>query len=187
VVDKAGNVVTNTYTLNGSYGNKITVEGAGFLLNNEMDDFAAKPGSPNMYGLIQGENNAVAAGKRPLSAMTPTIVLKDGKLWFAVGSPGGPTIINTVTQVILNIVDHGMDIQQAIEWPRIHHQWMPDEIVHEPYGLSADTKKRLAEMGHRFTERPRYMGDAEGIMIEDETNIRLGGSDPRRNGRSVGY
>ncbi|MGH9839617.1 MAG: gamma-glutamyltransferase [Blastocatellia bacterium] len=187
VVDKAGNVVTNTYTINGGFGNKITVEGAGFLLNNEMDDFAAKPGSPNMFGLIQGENNAVAARKRPLSAMTPTIVLKDGKLWFAVGSPGGPTIINTVMQVIINVVDHGMDIQQAIEWPRVHHQWMPDQITSEPYGLSPDVMKRLAEMGHKFTDRPRYMGDAEGIMIEDKTGIRLGGSDPRPDGKSVGY
>lgn len=187
VVDKAGNVVSNTYTINGGFGNKITVEGAGFLLNNEMDDFAAKPGSPNMFGLIQGENNAVAARKRPLSAMTPTIVLKDGKLWFAVGSPGGPTIINTVMQVLLNVIDHGMDIQQAIEWPRIHHQWMPDEIVYEPYGLSADVIKRLGEMGHKFTERPRHMGDAEGVMIEDKTGVRLGGSDPRPDGKSVGY
>src|SRR5262245_17090291 len=142
VVDKDGNVASNTYTINGSFGNKITVEGAGFLLNNEMDDFAAKPGSPNLYGLIQGEANAVAARKRPLSAMTPTIVLKDGKLYFAVGSPGGPTIINTVTQVIVNIIDHGMNIQQAIDWPRVHHQWMPDQITYEPYGLAPDVLTR---------------------------------------------
>jgi gamma-glutamyltranspeptidase/glutathione hydrolase len=187
VVDKDGNVASNTYTLNDSYGNKITVEGAGFLLNNEMDDFAPKPGSPNFYGLIQGEANAVAARKRPLSSMTPTIVLKDGKLWFAVGSPGGPTIINTVTQVIINVVDHGMNIQQAIDWPRVHHQWMPDSITYEPYGLSPDVLRKLKEMGHKLTDRPRYMGDAEGIMIEDKTGIRLGGSDPRLDGRSVGY
>ncbi|MEP7339314.1 MAG: gamma-glutamyltransferase [Acidobacteriota bacterium] len=187
VVDKDGNVVTNTYTLNGSFGNKITVEGTGILLNNEMDDFAAKPGTANMYGLIQGEANAVAARKRPLSAMTPTIVLKDGKLWFAVGSPGGPTIINTVLQVIINVVDHGMDIQQAIDWPRVHHQWMPDTITYEPMGLSPDTLKRLSEMGHKFVDRPRHMGDAEGIMIEDKTGVRLGGSDPRLDGHSVGY
>lgn len=187
VVDKDGNVVTNTYTLNGSFGNKITVEGTGILLNNEMDDFAAKPGTPNMYGLIQGEANAVAARKRPLSAMTPTIVLKDGKLWFTVGSPGGPTIINTVLQVIINVVDHGMDIQQAIDWPRIHHQWMPDTITHEPRGLSPDALKRLTEMGHKFVDKPRFMGDAEGIMIEDKTGVRLGGSDPRLDGKSVGY
>jgi gamma-glutamyltranspeptidase/glutathione hydrolase len=192
VVDKEGNVASNTYTLNGSYGNKITVEGAGFLLNNEMDDFAAKPGTPNLYGLIQGEANAVAARKRPLSAMTPTIVLKDGKLLLALGSPGGPTIINTVTQVIINIIDHGMDIQQAIDWPRVHHQWMPDQIRYEPFGLAPDALKRLQEMGHKFSDKPdseggRYMGDVEGVMIEDKTGIRLGGSDPRRDGKSIGY
>src|SRR5262249_41062361 len=147
VADKDGNIVANTYTINDSFGNKITVEGAGFLLNNEMDDFAPKPGSSNAYGLIQGEANAVAAGKRPLSSMTPTIVLKEGKLWFAVGSPGGPTIINTVAQVIINIVDHGMNIQQAIDWPRVHHQWMPDQIAYEPYGLAPDVVNRLKSMG----------------------------------------
>ena len=187
VVDREGNVVANTYTLNDSYGNKITVEGTGILLNNEMDDFAPKPGSPNFYGLIQGEANAVAARKRPLSSMTPTIVLKDGRLWFAVGSPGGPTIINTVTQIIVNIIDFGMNIQQAIDWPRVHHQWMPDEIRYEPYGINPDTLRRLAEMGHRFVATPRQMGDAEGIMIEDKTGVRLGGSDPRLDGRSIGY
>lgn len=187
VVDRDGNVSSNTYTLNDSFGNKITVEGTGILLNNEMDDFAPKPGSPNFYGLIQGEANAVAARKRPLSSMTPTIVLRNGNLLFAVGSPGGPTIINTVMQVIINIIDHGMDIQQAIEWPRIHHQWMPDEIRWEPYGLSPDTRKRLVEMGHRLVDRPRQMGDAEGIMIEEKTGVRLGGADPRLGGRSVGY
>src|SRR5262249_12611441 len=139
VVDKDGAVASNTYTLNGSFGNKITVEGAGFLLNNEVDGSAAKPGPPMLSGLIQGEANAVAARKRPLSAMPPTIVLKDGNLWFAVGSPGGPTIINTVIQGIINIIDHGMDIQQAIDWPRVHHQWMPDYIRFEPFGLSPDT------------------------------------------------
>src|SRR5215813_12119623 len=186
VVDKDGNVASNTYTINDSFGNKITVEGAGFLLNNEMDDFAPKPGAPNAYGLIQGEANAVAARKRPLSSMTPTIVLKDGKFLFAVGSPGGPTIINTVTQVIINIVDHGMNIQQAIDWPRVHHQWMPDQIVYEPYGLVPDVMNRLKSMGHQFGA-PRYMGDAEGVMIEDKTGVRLGGSDPRLDGKSIGY
>jgi len=187
VVDKEGNVVTTTTTLNLSFGNKVTVEGAGFLLNNEMDDFAPVPGKANAFGLIQGENNAVAARKRPLSSMTPTIVLKGGKLWFATGSPGGPTIINTVLQNIINIIDHGMDIQQAIDWPRVHHQWMPDEIAYEPMGLSPDALKRLREMGHKLVDRPRYMGDAEGIMIEDKTGVRLGGRDPRLDGHSVGY
>lgn len=186
VVDKDGNVASNTYTINDSFGNKITVEGAGFLLNNEMDDFAPKPGAPNAYGLIQGEANAVTARKRPLSSMTPTIVLKDGKLLFAVGSPGGPTIINTVTQVIINIIDHGMNIQQAISWPRVHHQWMPDQIVYEPYGLVPDVMNRLKSMGHQFGNQ-RYMGDAEGVMIEIKTDVRLGGSDPRLDGKSLGY
>jgi gamma-glutamyltranspeptidase/glutathione hydrolase len=186
VADKDGNVASNTYTINDSFGNKITVEGAGFLLNNQMDDFAPKPGAPNAYGLIQGEANAVAARKRPLSSMTPTIVLKDGKLFFAVGSPGGPTIINTVTQLIVNIIDHGMNIQQAIDWPRVHHQWMPDQIVYEPYGLAPDVMNRLKSMGHQFGS-PRYMGDAEGVMIEDKTDMRLGGSDPRLDGKSIGY
>jgi gamma-glutamyltranspeptidase/glutathione hydrolase len=187
VVDKAGNAVANTYTLNGGFGNKITVEGAGFLLNNEMDDFAPKPGSANMYGLIQGENNAVAARKRPLSAMTPTIVLKDGKFWFTVGSPGGPTIINTVLQSLINVIDHGMNIQQAVDWPRVHHQWMPDEIVYEPYGIAPDVIQKLQAMGHKFVERPRTIGDCHGIMIEDKTGVRLGANDPRLGGRAVGY
>jgi len=186
VVDKDGSVASNTYTINDSFGNKITVEGAGFLLNNEMDDFAPKPGAPNAYGLIQGEANAVTARKRPLSSMTPTIALKDGKLLFAVGSPGGPTIINTVTQVIVNIIDHGMNIQQAIDWPRVHHQWMPDQIVYEPYGLVPDVMNRLKSMGHQFGNQ-RYMGDAEGVMIEIKTDVRLGGSDPRLDGKSIGY
>jgi gamma-glutamyltranspeptidase/glutathione hydrolase len=188
VVDKDGNVVSCTTTLNESFGNKITVEGAGFLLNNEMDDFAPKPGSPNAYNLIQGENNAVAAKKRPLSSMTPSIILsKDGKLWFAVGSPGGPTIINTVMQVILNVIDHGMNMQQAIDWPRIHHQWMPDTITYEPYGLAPDVMNILQMKSHKFVERPRYMGDAEGVMIEVGTGFRLGAHDARLAQTSVGY
>ena len=187
VVDKDGNVVSCTTTLNESFGNKITVEGAGFLLNNEMDDFAPKPGTANMFGLIQGENNAVAAKKRPLSSMTPSIVLKDGKLWFAVGSPGGPTIINTVMQVILNVIDHGMNLQQAIDWPRVHHQWMPDAITYEPYGLAPDVIQALQAKGHKLTDKPRYMGDAEGIMIEDGTGVRLGAHDARLAQSAVGY
>jgi gamma-glutamyltranspeptidase/glutathione hydrolase len=189
VVDAQGNAVANTYTLNGGYGSGVVAKGTGVLLNNEMDDFAAKPGTPNAYGLIQGENNAVAARKRPLSAMTPSFVLrKDGSLWFAVGSPGGPTIINTVLQVITNIVDYDMNIQQAIDAPRIHHQWLPDELVFEPFGLSADTQRVLASRGHKLVTRPRYMGDAEGIMIEEKTGVRLGASDPRgADSAALGY
>ena len=187
VVDAMGNVVANTYTLNGSYGSGVTVRGAGFLLNNEMDDFTSKPGVPNMFGLLQSEANQIGPRKRPLSAMTPTIVLRDGKPYFALGSPGGPTIINTVLQVILNIIDFGMNLQQAIAMPRVHHQWMPDQIVYEPFGLSRDTIEALRARGHAFAERPRYMGDVQAIMIEPETGMRLGASDPRMDGRPVGY
>jgi gamma-glutamyltranspeptidase/glutathione hydrolase len=149
VVDAEGNAVANTYTLNDSYGSSATVKGTGILLNNEMGDFAAKPGTPNMYGLIQGERNAVAPRKRPLSAMTPTMVLrKDGTLWFTIGSPGGPTIINTVLCVITNVIDDDMGMLQAIDAPRIHHQWLPDVMVGEPYGLSGDTQRALAARGH---------------------------------------
>ncbi len=187
VIDGEGNVVSNTYTLNNSYGSGATARGTGVLLNNEMDDFTSKPGVPNAYGLLQSENNAIQPSKRPLSAMTPTIVLKDGKVAFAIGSPGGPTIINTVLQVIINVIDFDMNIQQAIDAPRFHHQWMPDEIRWEPYGLNNDTRTAMEKMGHVFSERPGYMGDAEGIMIEPETGMRLGASDPRLGGVPVGY
>lgn len=188
VVDAEGNAVANTYTLNNSYGSAVVAKGTGLLMNDEMDDFAAKPGTPNLYGLIQGERNAVAPKKRPLSAMTPTFVLnKDGSLWFTVGSPGGPTIINTALCVITNVIDYNMNIQHAIDAPRIHHQWLPDELVYEPYGLSGDTQKALTARGH-ILARPRYLGDAEGIMIEPKTGMRLGATDPRRSdGPAVGY
>jgi gamma-glutamyltranspeptidase/glutathione hydrolase len=189
VVDAEGNAVSNTYTLNDSYGSAAVAKGTGMLLNDEMDDFAVKPGSPNMYGLIQGERNAVAPRKRPLSAMTPTIVLrKDGSLWFTVGSPGGPTIINTVLCIVTNVIDYDMNIQQAIDAPRIHHQWLPDELVSEPFGLSGDTLRALSSRGHKFAEKQRYLGDAEGIMIEEKTGVRLGATDPRRSdGQAIGY
>ena len=188
VVDGEGNAVANTYTLNNSYGSAAVAKGTGLLLNDEMDDFAAKPGTPNMYGLIQGERNAVAPKKRPLSAMTPTIVLrKDGSFWFTVGSPGGPTIINTVLCVITNVIDYNMNIQQAIDAPRIHHQWLPDELVGEPSGFSSDTQRALTARGHTLGKL-RYLGDAEGIMIEEKTGVRLGATDPRRSdGLAVGY
>lgn len=188
VVDAEGNAVSNTYTLNNSYGSAAMAKGTGILLNDEMDDFAAKPGTPNMYGLIQGERNAVAPKKRPLSAMTPTIVLrKDGSLWFTVGSPGGPTIINTVLCIIINVIDYEMNIQEAIDAPRIHHQWLPDELVGEPSGFSSDTQRALTSRGHTLGKL-RYLGDAEGIMIEEKTKVRLGATDPRRSdGQAVGY
>jgi gamma-glutamyltranspeptidase/glutathione hydrolase len=187
VIDEEGNVVSNTYTLNGGFGSGATARGTGVLLNNEMDDFTSKPGVPNAYGLLQSENNAIAPHKRPLSAMTPTIVLKDGKVWFAIGSPGGPTIINTVLQVVVNVVDFGMNIQQAIDAPRFHHQWMPDRIQFEPFGINRDTRSALEKKGHVFAEKPGNMGDAEGVMIDPKTGMRLGASDPRSGGVPVGY
>ena len=188
VVDAEGNAVANTYTLNNLYGSAVVAKGTGLIMNDEMDDFAAKPGTPNNFGLVQGERNAVAPHKRPLSAMTPTFVLRqDGSLWFTVGSPGGPTIINTVLDVITNVIDYNMNIQQAIDAPRIHHQWLPDELVYEPYGLSGDTQKALLARGHKLA-KPRYLGDCEGIMIEEKTGVRLGATDPRRSdGLAVGY
>jgi gamma-glutamyltranspeptidase/glutathione hydrolase len=119
--------------------------------------------------------------------MTPTIVLKDGQLWFALGSPGGGTIINTVLQVILNVVDHGMSLTEAVDAPRVHHQWLPDSVDYEPYGLAPDVKSALERMGHVFRAKPRTLGEVHAIMIEDSTGIRLGASDPRLNGRAVGY
>ncbi len=190
VIDAEGMMVSNTYTINETFGSGLTVRGAGFLLNNEMDDFTSKPGVPNLYGLIQGEANAIAPGKRPLSSMTPTIVLKDGEPFLGIGSPGGPRIINTVMQVILNVIDHGMDVQEAVSVPRIHHQWLPDEIRWERAGVNADTRRALERMGHVFHDKPEdsnYMGDAEVVLIDPATGTRMGGSDPRRGGASRGH
>jgi gamma-glutamyltranspeptidase / glutathione hydrolase len=179
VVDRMGNAVSTTYTLNGAYGSGVTVRGAGFLLNNEMDDFTAKPGTPNLFGLVQGEANRIEPRKRPLSSMTPTILLKNGKLHSVYGSPGGPTIINTVLQVTLNLIDHEMNLQQAVSQPRFHHQWLPDRIDYEPYGAAEDVLSALRDKGHRFADRPRYIGDVQAVMIEPETGTRLGTADPR--------
>jgi gamma-glutamyltranspeptidase/glutathione hydrolase len=186
-IDAEGNVVSSTYTLNESYGSAVTVPGAGFLLNDEMDDFTSKPGVPNAYGLIQGEANAIAPRKRPLSSMTPTIVMKDGKVLFAVGSPGGSTIINTVLQIIVNVIDFGMNIQEAIDAPRFHHQWLPDKIRWEPYEFSRDTVDALSKRGHVFEEKPDFVGDAHAIGVDPKNGDRLGASDPRRGGTAVGW
>ncbi|MGI9336094.1 MAG: gamma-glutamyltransferase [Gammaproteobacteria bacterium] len=184
VVDAAGNVVSNTYTINFSYGSGIVVAGTGILLNNEMDDFSAKPGVPNAYGLIGGEANAVEGGKRPLSSMTPTIVLKDGKALLATGSPGGSRIITTTVQIIMNVVDHGMNIAAATAAPRVHHQWLPDELRVER-GLSPDTVDLLAARGHEVVVK-NAMGSTQSIMrIAHEL---LGASDPRTpGGLTSGY
>jgi gamma-glutamyltranspeptidase/glutathione hydrolase len=141
-----------------------------------------------MFGAIQSARNAIAPRKRPLSSMTPTFVLRpDGNLYFAIGTPGGTTIINTVLQVITNVIDHGMNLQEAIDSPRIHHQWLPDKILDEPLGLSADTRRALEARNHQFVAEPNYMSDAQGIMIEEKTNMRLGASDARQDGAAVGY
>lgn len=192
IIDADGTVVSNTYTLNDSYGSGVTAKGTGVLLNDEMDDFTSKPGVPNDYQLIQGEANAIAPKKRPLSSMTPAIVLKDGKVAFAIGSPGGPTIINTVLQIVLNLVDFGMTIQQAIDAARIHHQWLPDEICWEEFDLERDTRDALEHLGHKLREKPgfgdaRQIGDAQAISIDPNSGMRMGASDPRRGGVPVGY
>ncbi|HBE82491.1 MAG TPA: gamma-glutamyltransferase [Blastocatellia bacterium] len=187
VVGPAGDVVSNTYTINDLYGSAVTAKGTGVLLNNEMDDFAARPGKPNLFGLIQGERNKVEPGKRPLSSMTPTIVLrKDGSLWFAVGGRGGPRIISAVMQIVINIIDHDMNIQEAIDAPRFHHQWFPDELFYERNGISPDTRKILESYGHKFVDRPGYIASATGIMV-DERGTRMGAIDPRSDGAAIGY
>lgn len=184
VYDKEGNAVATTYTLNSSYGNKIVVDGAGFLLNNEMDDFSGKPGSSNIYGLIGSEANSIQPSKRMVSSMTPTIILKDRKPFMIIGSPGGSTIITVVLEVILNCIDFGMDIQDAINQPRIHHQWLPDYIDYEEFGLSTDVRKNLEAMGYKIGEQ-RSLGRAEGIMIKNR--LIFGATDPRGYGKAVGY
>ncbi|SHO50380.1 gamma-glutamyltransferase [Desulfopila aestuarii] len=177
IVDKFGNAVSNTYTINFSYGSGIVVEGAGFLLNNEMDDFSAKPGVPNAYGLLGGEANKVEPNKRMLSSMSPTIVKHEGKNFLVTGSPGGSRIITTTLQVIMNVIDHGLNIQSAVAAPRIHHQWLPDELRVEE-GLSPDSVKLLEEMGHQVQQKSA-MGAIQSIMVKD--GMMYGGADPRRS------
>ncbi len=185
VVDPEGNAVAVTTTLNDSFGSRVTAEGLGFLLNDEMDDFAAKQGVPNMFGLIQGPANAIGPGKRPLSAMAPTIVLKDGNLFLVLGSPGGPRIITTVANILMGVIDYGMNIQEAVNAPRFHHQWLPD-VTRVESGFSPDTIKRLEGMGHRV-EAQDHWSDGECIMIDPKGGERLGASDPRNNGRAIGF
>ncbi len=185
VIDAEGNAVANTSTLNFSFGSAIVVRGAGFLLNNEMDDFSAKPGVPNAYGLLGGTANAIAPGKRMLSSMSPAIVLKDGKPFLITGSPGGPRIITTVLQVILNVIDHGMNVQEAVNAPRVHHQWVPDELWVEE-GLSPDTLRGLRDMGHQVVVG-ETLGAASSILVDPDTDLRTGAADPRRGGLAAGY
>jgi len=186
VVDRFGNTVSNTYTINFSFGSGIVATGTGVLMNNEMDDFSAKTGVSNAYGLIGGDANAVAAGKRPLSSMSPTIVMKDGKVFLVTGSPGGSRIITTTLQIIMNVIDHKMNIAEATQAPRIHHQWLPDELRVEE-GISADTKAILRAKGHDVVTK-RTMGAVQSIMVDPETGVLLGATDLRRTSGSVeGY
>ncbi|MDX1492481.1 MAG: gamma-glutamyltransferase [Longimicrobiales bacterium] len=186
IVDAQGMAVSVTTTINSWYGSKVTVTGAGFVLNNEMDDFAAKPGTPNQFGLVQGENNAVEPGKRMLSAMTPSIVLDPaGELLMVTGTPGGSTIITTVFQTISNVVDYGMNVVQAVNAPRVHHQHLPDQIFYEADGLSDETVAALEALGHTLVERSGVSGDVQAILMVDGTLTAW--SDPRRGGRAVGF
>jgi len=182
VIDKDGNAASVTYTLNFTYGSGYSVDGAGFLLNNEMDDFSAKPGAPNGYGLIGGEANKIEPKKRPLSSMTPVIVVKDGKAVLASGSPGGSTIITAVLQVVLNVIEWEMNIAEATHRPRIHHQWLPDRVSVEP-GLSIDTLNKLDAMGHNFVRNETggyattILGRVNSVAMGE--GVSLGAADPR--------
>jgi gamma-glutamyltranspeptidase / glutathione hydrolase len=183
IADAEGNVVAVTYTLNSGFGSAVTAPGLGFLLNNEMDDFAPVPGQPNAYGLIQGEANAVRAGAHPLSSMTPAILLRDGKFYMSVGTPGGPTIINSVLQVIVNVLDFHMNLQEAVNQPRIHHQWMPDELRMER-GFSPDTMDLLKSRGHRIKVTTSI---GEVAAIRSEGGWLEGAADPRTESTAKGY
>jgi len=187
IVDADGNAVALTTTLNSSFGSKVMVTGAGFVLNNEMDDFTSKPGVPNQYGLVQGASNAVGPGKRMLSAMTPTVVLRpDGELFFVTGSPGGATIITTVFQTIVNVVDYGMNVAQAVNAPRVHHQHLPDQVRYEQGGLSPEVVSNLEARGHTMLERVGISGDVQAIMVMPDGTLEAA-ADARRGGAAVGW
>jgi len=192
VVDAEGNAVAVTTTLNDEFGSRATVPGLGFLLNDEMDDFASKQGVPNLYGLIQGPANAIAPGKRPLSSMVPTIVVKDGKPFLVLGSPGGARIPTTVANILMGVIDYGMDIQEAVNAPRFHHQWEPDQISVEQW-FSPDTVEKLRQMCHKvfigvqYEEWEPRWSDGECVAVNPKTGERLGASDNRNDGKAVGF
>ncbi len=185
IVDAEGNAVSITTTLNGGYGSRVIVDGSGFFMNNEMDDFSAKPGSPNMYGVIGGEANKILPQKRMLSSMTPTIIEKDGKLLMVVGTPGGSTIITSVFQTILNVLDHKMSMQDAVAARRVHSQWIPDMIIPEFKALSEADSLALVKMGHSFTSR-RGIGLVDAILVRLDGKLE-GGADPRGDDKAEGY
>jgi gamma-glutamyltranspeptidase/glutathione hydrolase len=175
--------VSNTYTLNDSYGSHYVIEGTGILLNDEMDDFSIKNGTPNLYGLVGGKANAIQPQKRMLSSMSPTIISKDGNLFMVLGSPGGSKIITTVCQVIINVIDHKMNIQDAVIAPRVHSQWLPDELVIEPLGLPSDLINNLMMKGHTV-RKGSFMGEVQAIFMDAKQGMLFGAIDPR-HGSSV--
>ncbi|MEI9982000.1 MAG: gamma-glutamyltransferase [Aliidongia sp.] len=185
IVDKAGNAASVTYTVNGIFGSVVIAPGTGFFLNDEMDDFTVKPGTPNLFGLVQGQTNAIAPGKRPLSSMSPTIVTKDGRLFLVLGSPGGSRIITITLETALNVIDYGMAPQEAVDAPRIHHQWLPDSVSYESLGLSPDTLKLLDGMGYKMVEQTGW-GAAELIEIGPDASAggaESSGNDAARSGK----
>ncbi|MCX6167862.1 MAG: gamma-glutamyltransferase [Ignavibacteriales bacterium] len=186
VADEFGNAVSTTYTLNGGFGNKFVVDGLGFLLNNEMDDFSAKPGAPNQYGLIGSKANSIQPKKRMLSSMTPTIILQDDKPFMVIGTPGGSTIITAVLQTVMNVINFNMSIYDAIAAPKIHHQWFPDQIDFEKPALSDETYKDLVSLGYKLNE-VKSLGRLEGIIIDSSTKTFYGASDPRGFGKAAGW
>jgi gamma-glutamyltranspeptidase / glutathione hydrolase len=186
IVDKDGNASSVTTTLNGGYGSKVVVAGAGFLMNNEMDDFSIKPGVPNMFGLIGNKANAIAPSKRMLSSMTPTIIEQNGKLHSVVGTPGGSTIITSVFQTVLNVLEHGMTMQEAVNALKFHHQWLPDKTVFETGGFSENTIKKLQSRGYILEVQKNTIGRMDCILVRPDGSLE-GGSDPRGDDTSVGH
>ena len=185
IVDKYGNAVSITTTINGGYGSKVVVEGAGFLLNNEMDDFSVKPGYPNMFGLVGGEANSIEPNKRMLSSMTPTIIEKDDNLFMVVGTPGGSTIITSVYQTILNVIDYGMGMQEAVDSKKFHHQWLPDVLAVEENTLSDELSNDLTNIGHKIMIR-KTLGRMDCILVREDGSLE-GGADKRGDNVALGY